>query len=171
MIKTLEEHIDWFTFPVLFLMLHVFNLAWLEDGLLSWLALLAFGWGVWTLAEYVIHRWVLHGPYWMAIHQRHHEHPRELTRFPLYQIPGYFVVIWLLTWLVVGALWPPVFAGIVLGYLSFITMHAVMHHAPALVPGHAIAHNAHHKLTSMNYGISTVFWDRVFGTYRPARRY
>lgn len=123
-----------------------------------WLLWFAIGFIAWTFAEYVIHRWVLHGPYWMAIHQRHHEHPREHVLFPIWQLPYVHAA----------------YAGIILGWIGFFVMHHLMHHIQDLRPypwlqDFAIRHNAHHKLTDRNYGITVDWWDRVFRTKRVAR--
>ncbi len=167
--QTLEENIDWVTFPLLALFIATF-----AEGIFTpaGLVFVFLGWFTGTYAEYVIHRWVLHGPYWMAVHQRHHENPLEPTRFPLYQTPAYFVAIGLLSRALAGPdYWVAYFEGWVLWYVTFMSMHALEHHAPHLVPQLAINHNAHHKLTEMNFGISVTLWDHVFGTYRaPSKK-
>lgn len=169
MLKTVEEYADFYIYPALLAYLLWADGARLIASPLLWAAMFAVGWVAWTLAEYVIHRWVLHTFYWMGIHQRHHENPRELTRFPLWQIPSYFVAIYLVVWVVAGHWTTAVFAGIILGWIEFLTMHHVMHHYPHLVPKFAMRHNAHHKLTDMNYGIAVDWWDRLFGTFRQSR--
>lgn len=134
------------------------------------------GFVMWTFAEYWIHRVVLHGPYWMAIHERHHTHPKEETVFPLFQVPFYFAVIYWLVFFGFGRWHDPVFAGVIVGYIVFFTMHHLMHMLePATLAkwpwleDFASRHNAHHKVTNLNYGITTDFWDKVFRTYRPRR--
>jgi sterol desaturase/sphingolipid hydroxylase (fatty acid hydroxylase superfamily) len=168
-IKWLEEYLDFFLYPQLLALLLYLD----RDAFgLSWVGLFVLGWVAWTFAEYWIHRSVLHWFYWDSVHMRHHDHPRELSRFPLWQVPSYFLAIYGVVWglsHLAGSNPTPVFAGIVLGWVMFFVMHHVMHHAPSLLPNFSIRHNAHHKLTHMNYGITVDWWDRVFGTYRQPR--
>jgi sterol desaturase/sphingolipid hydroxylase (fatty acid hydroxylase superfamily) len=161
----LEEYLDWFTFPALAVWLLYASWSALS---MKWLAYAVVGWFVGTFAEYVIHRWVLHGPWWMSIHQRHHKAPLENTRFPLWQIPTYFLIIYFLCYMLTHPLDFAFFEGWVVWYISFFSVHWMQHHAPWVFPAFAIRHNAHHKVTVCNYGVTLDLWDRVFGTYRAA---
>lgn len=168
MLKAIEEYGDFFIYPALLAYLLYADAARLVSSPFTWAAMFALGWAVWTFAEYVAHRWVLHGMYWMGIHELHHKRPRELSRFPVWQIPSYFLAIFVAVWLVSGQWTTAVYAGIILGWIMFFVMHYLLHQYPALFPAFTIRHNAHHKLTTMNYGITVDWWDRVFGTFRAA---
>jgi sterol desaturase/sphingolipid hydroxylase (fatty acid hydroxylase superfamily) len=169
--QTFVYYLDFFLYPAIVLACLWYDF---ENAGLSRLLLFVTGFIVWTLAEYWIHRSVLHGPLWMDIHERHHNHPRELTAFPIWQIPSYFVIILILTWAIVGDAWPPVYGGIVTGFMMFGTMHHLMHHVEDLrhypwLYQFARRHTLHHKRTDKNFGISTDIWDRVFGTYQQPK--
>lgn len=170
MLKAIEEYGDFLIYPALFIYLLVADAARMLEHPAWWAAMFAVGWVVWTLAEYWIHRSVLHGFYWMGIHELHHKRPRQLSRFPVWQIPSYFLAIYLGVWVVAGTWTTAVFAGIILGWVMFFMMHHALHHFPQYLPAFAVRHNAHHKLTVMNYGITVDWWDRVFGTFRPSPR-
>lgn len=167
---------DFITYPSLVIALPFIDAALLIAHPVRWVLAFAAGFALWTFAEYWIHRSVLHGWYWMGIHERHHNHPREETNFPIWQIPAYFAVIFGLLWLSFGAYYLAAFAGVILGWIGFFVMHHLMHHLEQgewlpqgvqdWLQDFAIRHNAHHKMTNRNYGITTDFWDRVFGTMR-----
>ncbi len=60
-------------------------------------------------------------------------------------------------------------AGLMLGYLWYASVHHLVHHWPIrqgtllyrLKRRHALHHHARQPC---NFGVSTAFWDRVFGT-------
>lgn len=168
--------LDFVMYPTIVALLFLHDGRALLAHPLKWALMFAFGFIVWTLAEYWIHRSVLHGPYWMGIHERHHVHPREQVAFPIWQIPMYFTAIFGLVGVSCGPWTPPVFAGVLVGWIIFFMMHHFMHSlSPATLAewpwlqDFARRHNLHHKVTAANYGITTDLWDRVFRTYRPVR--
>ncbi len=165
-VKRAKYYVDFFTYPALLLLLFWQDGNKLAAHPIAWAAFAVTGFVMWTLAEYWLHRSILHGPYWMRIHEIHHKRPRDLTDFPIWQIPSYFLAIYALVWLGFGDWRLAVYAGIMVGWILFFTMHHVMHHHPHLVQAFAIRHNAHHKTTTCNYGITVDWWDRVFGTFR-----
>jgi len=169
MLKAIEEYGDFFIYPILLLWMIYMDSARLLAEPLWWAGTFALGWFTWTFAEYWIHRSLLHGPYWMDIHEGHHKHPKVLTRFPIWQIPSYFLAIFAAYYLVAGDWTVSSYSGFILGWTNFLLMHHTMHHWPWLIPNFAIRHNAHHKMTDMNYGIAVDWWDRVFGTYRAPK--
>ena len=67
------------------------------------------------------------------------------------------------------------FAGMMAGYLAFCTVHYIVHHSSnsklaiirKLKRGHAIHHYGNNQY---NFGVTTLFWDRVFGTYSDKMR-
>jgi dihydroceramide fatty acyl 2-hydroxylase len=164
--KRAKYYADFVSYPGMILALVFYDRDRLWAHPFIWPAMAGVGFLGWTLAEYWIHRVVLHGPYWMNIHETHHKRPKDLTNFPIWQLPLYFVVIAALTWAVAGDWWIAVFAGVMVGWVLFFVMHYVMHHYPRYIQDFAIRHNAHHKLVACNYGITVDWWDRVFGTYR-----
>jgi len=142
---------------------------------------------LWSLAEYLLHRYVFHyepEPEWLQrvwylIHGVHHEQPQCKTRLvmpPILSIPlallhyGLFV-------LVVGVLFraphwvAPLFAGFITGYLTYDMVHYATHHLAMkwgflkFLKRYHLLH--HYKTPDDRYGISSPIWDVVFGTRPP----
>ena len=139
---------------------------------------LAAGALAWGLLEYCGHRWFFHLPGSPAHkgHMRHHDEPDELFAMP-----------WFATTIVAFALWfvlrvaipdgPASFfmAALIAGYISYGTVHHVNHHVninvlPAkLLKRSRANHRIHHKMPDTNYGVTTTFWDLVFGTHYQSK--
>jgi sterol desaturase/sphingolipid hydroxylase (fatty acid hydroxylase superfamily) len=127
------------------------------------------------LLEYVLHRWVLHGPSSMARrgHAQHHAEPRALISTPLFVIMTGALVIWGLLGLVLPAGVAALLVfGLYAGYNYFALVHHWQHHR-----GHDLAcvaywrrlerlHHLHHHRQVVNFGVSTTIWDRLFGTFQ-----
>lgn len=135
----------------------------------------AAGMATWTLAEYLLHRFVLHGlPPFNRWHAEHHRRPAALIGSPTLLSASLFAVLaaapaaWLL-----GA-WPgcALLFGLVTGYLLYGLSHHAMHHAmsPALQRWPWLArrrrwHARHHRAGSSpggHFGVTSGLWDRVF---------
>lgn len=160
-------YVDWWLYAVVGVALSTLSVFYYQ----AWLLALPAGFAFWTFSEYWIHRSALHGLLWHGNHQRHHEHPKEVVQLPFWQIPMAHASAFLVGWLVLP--WEalvPAFAGFVLGYVWFLTMHDWLHHADLMkmkwLQGYAIWHNRHHKLSDCNYGITTPVWDWLFRTSR-----
>ena len=136
---------------------------------------------LWTLAEYVLHRWIFHfmptgeawKKRWYPVHQQHHdvEEWDRLVAPPLMSIPLFFVFLGLFY------AWPgtpymlPLFSGFIVGYLAYDYIHYYTHFArpknaigKALRRRHMMHHHAHHDKW---YGISSPLWDYIFRTHVP----
>ena len=148
--------------------------------------LLFFG-GVmlWSLLEYGLHRFVFHWRpqgqwgklFSFMIHGYHHEFPDDKMRLvaPPLMLFSLGTVVGLLYRLVFGnELWAQVFAGTAAGYVAYDWMHYYAHHFhPKGGIGNFIRryHLMHHfQEGGKRYGISSPFWDLLFGTYRSPDR-
>jgi len=154
-----------------------------DSGVLAIIIFLV-GWLMWTLAEYLLHRYLFHhvgetpeGKFRaFMMHGYHHEFPDDRWRLvapPLMSWPLGVVIIGSY-YLLVGAHWAPVAAGTAFGYVAYDWTHYYTHH---FQPRHRLGkwlrrhHLSHHyKDGETNFGISTPLWDFVFGTYRPTKR-
>ena len=128
------------------------------------------------LLEYVVHRWVLHGPPSMARrgHAEHHAEPRALMSTPLFVIMAGALAIWGLLGLVLPA---GVAALLVFGLYARYNYFAAVHHWQHHRGKHLAClgywrnlerlHHLHHHRQVVNFGISTTRWDRLFGTFQP----
>ena len=121
------------------------------------LALFAAGAVAWTLAEYLVHRFVLHDIAPRA-HSLHHAHPNEAVTHIFWQIWVCFGFVYLL----VGRAF---LSGGLVAYSWYLFAHYAAHHAPRALPTSLRKHhNDHHRFATRNFGVSTTLWDRVFGT-------
>ncbi len=142
---------------------------------------------VWTLSEYLLHRFLFHfeptSPrlkwVWYLIHGVHHEQPQCKTRLvmpPVLSIPM-ALAFYLFFHVVVGSLigaprWTaPLFAGFVTGYIAYDMTHYATHHLPMsrgflkFLKRYHLLH--HYKTPDDRFGISSPLWDLVFGTRPP----
>jgi sterol desaturase/sphingolipid hydroxylase (fatty acid hydroxylase superfamily) len=128
------------------------------------------------LLEYIVHRWVLHGPPSMAArgHAQHHAEPRALISTPLFVIMTGALAIWGVLGLVLPAgLAALLVFGLYTGYNYFALVHHLQHHRGKDVACIAYLqrlerlHHLHHARQVVNFGISTTIWDRLFGTFQP----
>jgi sterol desaturase/sphingolipid hydroxylase (fatty acid hydroxylase superfamily) len=139
---------------------------------------------VWSLAEYVLHRYVFHfkprHPWQerlvFIMHGIHHADPMDPTR--LVMTPTVALVLALIFYptfrgvfgLFSEPLWVnPFFGFFILGYLTYDYTHYSVHHfTPRTRWGKALKQNhmLHHFVNQeLRWGVSTPLWDWVFGTY------
>lgn len=135
-----------------------------------WLAIIA-GLIGWSLLEYLLHRYLLHGPPpFLDWHRAHHQRPRALLGTPTAISLGLILLLaFAPAWLLLGR-WPAtaLLFGLVLGYLNYSWLHQRLHRPgrPAAWLRHSHQNHArHHQRRDAGlYGVSTAVWDRVFGT-------
>ena len=132
----------------------------------------------WTLVEYFMHRYIFHHlPGVMGLHLAHHKDADEMIGTPtLLSLALIFGLAYLPMVLLIGeynaCFW---FAGMCAGYLAFGGIHFIVHHFDnieyAFVRKLKRAHAIHHYgKMDYNFGVTTLFWDRVFGTYSDKMR-
>jgi hypothetical protein len=141
-----------------------------------WLLLGLSGFLGWSLAEYLLHRFVLHGvPPFRHWHAEHHRRPMALMGAPTVLSATLFVGgVFAPAWLISG-LWPAcaLSCGMVTGYLAYAITHHATHHARSHNPWllrrkrwHALHHapqlTLHHA--PGHFGVTSGFWDAVFRT-------
>ena len=132
----------------------------------------------WTLFEYLMHRYVFHfvteNPrlqrFFYFAHGVHHEYPRDKDRLflpPLVSIAIAAILFYAFRATMAEAVYA-FFPGFVMGYLLYGTMHYCIHafnppfkFMKPLWRYHHIHHYADHD---RGFGVSTPFWDHVFGT-------
>jgi sterol desaturase/sphingolipid hydroxylase (fatty acid hydroxylase superfamily) len=148
-------------------------------AVLTLVAAFLAGWALWTLAEYMLHRFAMHHLHGKGIMSREHleHHVTSGWHFDKNHILSWTgmllvgAVVWApLGWLVAG----PV-AGITLavgwafGYFFYEYQHAVAHLRPPRTRYQRLVrrHHFHHHFGApmANHGVSIPFWDHVFGTF------
>ena len=138
------------------------------------------GWVGYTVAEYGLHRFVLHCLR-VSGHTRHHDHPSQPEALPFSAgFMWHMALLFLLT-LVLGlttAIW--IVVGSSAGYAFFCHVHDLEHRNewlaqqlwPNLHRHHMLHHHGSRSTTGSaadgvcNYGVVTTAWDRLFGTLR-----
>jgi sterol desaturase/sphingolipid hydroxylase (fatty acid hydroxylase superfamily) len=111
----------------------------------------------WTLVEYITHRFVLHAIAPVQ-HRIHHARPTDAVDKIFWQVWLAFAVLYLTA---AGA----VLAGVLVAYAWYLLVHYCAHQNPAILPASLLKHHLeHHRFANRNYGVTTKFWDRVFGT-------
>ncbi len=146
----------------------------------------AMGVVLWTLLEYVLHRFLFHfvpdessdfqkETLWL-IHGVHHDYPWDGDRLVMPPTPAAVIAVALwfpLHWLFGPCFWAGA-GGIVLGYVCYDLTHYHLHHGkPTTSLGKWLRtyHLAHHfSAPNVRYGVTTPVWDLVFGTY-PQRQH
>lgn len=137
----------------------------------------------WTFFEYFFHRYINHLDEYFpqsewahtiayTIHGVHHEYPRDKERLIMPPIPGLLIlgVIYLVYGLLLGDLVYIFMPGFMCGYLLYTYVHFSVHKqkVPAFLKVQYRHHALHHyKYPEKAFGVSTTFWDRVFGTMPP----
>ncbi|XP_052183581.1 dihydroceramide fatty acyl 2-hydroxylase FAH1-like [Diospyros lotus] len=137
---------------------------------------------VWTLLEYSLHRFLFHiktTGYWgntlhYLIHGCHHKHPMDGYRlvFPPAATAILLVPLWnLIKFITPPSVAPALFGGGLLGYVMYDCTHYYLHHGK---PEKGIStqlkrfHMNHHfRVQDKGFGITSSFWDKVFGTLPP----
>lgn len=144
------------------------NLFWIFFGVL-----------VWSLAEYIIHRYLFH---WSPkntwgrrivyqMHGNHHDDPFDPLRgvMPIAPALIYILILYWIFSLVIKVQFLKIFfAGFLIGYLCYDGIHFFTHHGkPKTFVGRYLRkiHMLHHVHEGYIYGISSPLWDMVFGTY------
>lgn len=139
---------------------------------------------VWTLTEYVMHRFVFHyqpKTGWgqtihFFAHGVHHDYPNDSKRLvmpPSVSLPLAFLFYGLFFFILPEQFLPRFFAGFLSGYVCYDTLHYATHHAPMKGRlGHFLKqhHLRHHYLTEdRGFGVSSPLWDYVFKTAHRSR--
>jgi 4-hydroxysphinganine ceramide fatty acyl 2-hydroxylase len=141
--------------------------------------LVMFGVFVWTITEYLLHRFIFHlelksevgKKIHFIFHGVHHDYPsdsRRLVMPPSVSIPLASLFYILFRFLIGDVAVYPFFAGFLSGYLFYDMTHYAVHHFNMhskfwlALKHHHIKH--HYKDPDRGFGVSSPLWDIVFGT-------
>ncbi|RFD32527.1 fatty acid hydrolase [Pseudomonas sp. GL93] len=162
LMSSLAYYLDFFTAPLfaaVALCIAPVHVGQMLAGLLTW-----------TLLEYAVHRFLFHARYRQE-HWTHHVDVRAYIGVSSWKTSSAYAVLLLLAWL---AGLTSAFAGVVMGYFYYISVHYVMHRpdhwAYRFITGLIANHELHHrKGIEKNFGVSSPLWDHVFRTYLNAQ--
>lgn len=158
----------------------------LQAGLLNFLLYFIFGLLIWSIAEYLLHRYIFHfepKSKWgqrihFIFHGVHHDYPHDAKR--LVMPPSASVPLAILFYLLFSlffmnqAFLLPFFAGFLAGYLLYDMLHYVIHHARFKSPllkelkRHHMMH--HYADPARGYGVSSALWDIIFKSDFPKKK-
>ncbi|CAH0551932.1 unnamed protein product [Brassicogethes aeneus] len=142
----------------------------------------ALGLILWTLIEYSLHRWVFHMEpsgrsqiliyMHFAIHGLHHKVPFDSRRLVFPPFPAAiltFLIYKLLSFITPDHFLLLLLAGGLLGYVVYDMIHFYLHYGSPSENSYFYFmkryHNQHHFVHSdIGFGISSMLWDKVFGT-------
>ena len=133
----------------------------------------------WTGIEYALHRFVLHGlqPF-KGWHELHHQRPMAIISAPTILSASLITALVFVPAYALSDLWHAcaLTLGVLAGYLAYGVTHHATHHWRAQggwLKRRKRWHALHHHATDVPgcYGVTSEFWDHVFGTTgRAAQR-
>ena len=132
---------------------------------------------IWTITEYLLHRYIFHfvpKSKWglrlhFIFHGVHHDYPRDAKRLvmpPSASIPLALLFYFLFYLLLPANMIAAFFAGFLIGYLVYDMTHYAIHHANfkssilKKIKQHHMLH--HYSDASKGYGVSSSLWDILF---------
>ncbi|KOS20418.1 Ceramide very long chain fatty acid hydroxylase SCS7 [Escovopsis weberi] len=174
----------WWIIPIIWAPV-VAYLAFLANeglGLPLTAAIWLFGFGLWSLLEYVLHRFLFHvdgllpDNRWgitahFLLHGIHHYIPMD--KYRLVMPPTLAVALISPFWPLAHTIFPnwyvatSVFSGALFGYMCYDLTHYFLHHQnlPLWYKDLKKYHLEHHFLDyELGYGVTSRFWDVIFGT-------
>lgn len=168
-------------FPIILFMLYYgHNFKSLSAG--HEIVVFVVGMFVWTLLEYILHRFVFHMTahskrarhFVYTMHGVHHEYPRDRERLFMPPVPSiitasaFFLIFYLIMKWNALAFFP----GFMFGYMLYGSMHYAIHSfkPPFWLKALWRNHSLHHyKYPNFGFGVSSVLWDIVFRTVPPKK--
>jgi sterol desaturase/sphingolipid hydroxylase (fatty acid hydroxylase superfamily) len=144
-----------------------------------------FGLLVWTITEYLLHRYIFHYhpvSEWgkrvhFIFHGIHHDYPRDKMRLvmpPSASIPLASLFYFLFSLVFELPVLLAFFPGFLLGYLIYDMLHYAMHHhnfksgVMKKIKQHHMLH--HYDDPTKGYGVSSSLWDVIFQSGFPKKK-
>lgn len=130
------------------------------------LLLFLSGFVLWTLIEYLFHRFILHRKTdnYLLHDRAHHRKPTHRPSEKPFLVAG----IGLLMASVYVGLWFGI--GFSIGILTYVTVHYLSHRNAT--PRALLYHHQYHHLVNAHkcFGVTSPFWDHVFRTHYPRKK-
>lgn len=170
--------------PIISLMIY-FSVTKYQLTFITIAGLIVFGIFIWTITEYLLHRFIFHlelkselgKKIHFIFHGVHHDYPsdsRRLVMPPSVSIPLATFFYFLFRFLIGDVSVHPFFAGFLIGYLFYDMTHYAVHHFNMhskfwlAIKHHHIKH--HFQDPDRGFGVSSPLWDIVFGTNYPEKK-
>ncbi|KAK7413141.1 fatty acid alpha-hydroxylase [Neonectria punicea] len=176
----------WWMIPTIWLPCIGYGLSQAAQGYDTQLYTVAYflvGFFLWSIIEYVLHRFLFHLDYYLPdnrvgitlhflLHGIHHYLPMD--KYRLVMPPTLFVALatpfWYLAHTIIPYSWhcaTAVYCGGIFGYVCYDLTHYFLHHQnlPLWYKELKKYHLAHHFLDyELGFGVTSKFWDTIFGT-------
>jgi 4-hydroxysphinganine ceramide fatty acyl 2-hydroxylase len=169
--------------PIIFFMIYI-SVVDYKISTFNIIGLIVFGIFIWTLTEYLLHRFIFHLELKSELGKRihfmfhgvHHDYPsdsRRLVMPPSVSIPLAAFFYFLFKFLIGSVSVNPFFAGFLTGYLFYDMTHYAVHHFNMhskfwlAIKHHHIKH--HFQDPDKGYGVSSPMWDLIFGSTFPKK--
>jgi sterol desaturase/sphingolipid hydroxylase (fatty acid hydroxylase superfamily) len=137
-----------------------------------------------TLAEYLMHRYLYHHEpstekgrkFIYTVHGVHHEFPKDKDRLAMPPLLAVvlIVILFSLFYLIMGEAVYGFLPGFILGYSLYLFVHYAVHaYAPPknFLKVLWVNHGIHHyKEPDRAYGVSSPLWDVIFGTLPESKK-
>ena len=137
---------------------------------------------VWSFLEYIVHRFLFHmddhlpdNAFFITLHFLMHgvHHYLPMDPYRLVMPPAMFITLCAPVYKILFSVFPLYwaysgFGGGIFGYVCYDMIHYWVHHSkmPPFMRKLKQYHLEHHyKNYSLGFGVSSWFWDKVFGTY------
>lgn len=145
----------------------------------KYLMIFIMGMLLWTLAEYLLHRYIFHFDaksklgkrFVFLFHGLHHDDPHDPTRLVMPPAPAILIssFLYFLMWIIFPlVILDALFASFMIGYLFYDYIHYGTHHFSMknkMAKYLKAYHLKHHFLHEPSrYGVSSPLWDYVFKT-------
>lgn len=131
---------------------------------------------LWSFVEYMMHRFAFHFKFkneklkWFhaILHLSHHQSVHDKRKYQtllLLSLPTAIVGYFLLK-LFLGSYVEPVFTGFICGYVFYEFTHYSTHKMDLVVMRSIKQHHMYHHFLNQekNFGVTSAFWDIIFGT-------
>lgn len=145
------------------------------------LILIVVGFCVWSVTEYLLHRFLFHFEFrgeagqmvHFIIHGVHHRWPNDQYRLVMPLVAAMIIALPFAVsfyWLLGPILFYPFFGGFLLGYVEYECTHYAMHHIKSKNPifmklkRHHLLHHHNKACEGTRFGVSSSLWDHVFKT-------
>lgn len=145
----------------------------------------AIGLIVWSLTEYVLHRFIFHfvpKSSWglrlhFIFHGVHHDYPKDRLRLvmpPSVSIPLAILFYWVFSLFFSKPALYSFFPGFITGYLIYDMLHYAMHHhnfkssLMKKIKQHHMLH--HYQDQTKGFGVSSSVWDLIFVSGFPKKK-
>ena len=185
------SHIPWWLVPLVWVPVTiataVLAVTWQGVGVGLLVALTALGILLWSLTEYLLHRFVFHFKprsrfgrklHFLA-HGVHHKDPWDPQRLVFPPLPAALIAVPIFLSVYAGVGWTSnplghamsIMVGLFVGYQVYDMTHFYAHHAKPrsrwgkYLKRYHLAH--HHKQPHRLYGVSSPLWDVVFRSGEP----